>query len=375
MSNSLSTIEGLVKDASLMISDKFVLGNLVNRSLEDDVSSPGRGGKVTVSVPEALTGELWDGSGSISTEDLSQTERDLEVLDTAAVSVELTGNQMKYVMAGETQKIVEQVIRPAVSGVVKQAESLIARRTIGGFARNFVGTANNELSAFSDIIAADKEYFTNSKTDDMKYAVLTPSSFAGMANLNEFKSMDFGENRPANLRRGIISPAVNSEFYRSPYLGTFGAGDTGGTLKVKGSGQSGSELVVDGFTNATGTVYEGFKFTLGGVTYTTISNATISSNEATLTLDKDLDSTPADNADVTEVNYKENVVFNPLGIAAAFLPGAYGENVTSFSFNGFGISIITGDTSTSDLSNTWTFAMDVAARVVQPDYGLVVNGA
>lgn len=379
MANSFSTIEALAKDASLMISDKFFIGNRVNRSQEDNISSPGKGGKVTVSIPQAATGQLWNGSGSLSTEDLTQNEKDLEVKYTAAVSVKLTGAQTKYVLGGEQEPLLREVVEPAVSGVVNQAEGFLSRMAVGGYARNLVGTAGNEISTFSDLVAADKAYFQNTKSDATKVGVVTPASYANIANLKEFKSSDYGEDRPAALKRALIADAVNTGFIRSPYLGSFNSGDTGGTLQVKGGSQSGTSVVVDGFTNSSGTVNEGTRITISGVsgTYTVTADTTISSSTATLPLDKALDSSPSDNAGVSVVTYKENVIYNPMSLGAAFLPGAtsYSDNVGSYSYNGFGISIIAGDTSTSDLSNTWTFAMDIAARVLQPKMGLVLNGS
>lgn len=71
-----------------------------------------------------------------------------------------------------------------------------------------------------------------------------------------------------------------------------------GTTLVNGAAQSGTTLIVDGFTVQPQT---GDKFTIDSVTGTyTISSATaLSGDESTLTLEETLDSSPADNAAVT----------------------------------------------------------------------------
>lgn len=82
---------------------------------------------------------------------------------------------------------------------------------------------------------------------------------------------------------------------------TFDAGDISGTVLVKGASQTGTSLIVDCFTAATGTVKAGTKIRITGQprTYTIDTDATILGNQATLVISPALEFSPADNAPVS----------------------------------------------------------------------------
>jgi len=74
-----------------------------------------------------------------------------------------------------------------------------------------------------------------------------------------------------------------------------------GTILVDGGGQTGVDLDIDGFTNATGYVRQGTTLTISGVTgtYTVEEEAAIVGSAASLTITPTLASTPSDGAAVT----------------------------------------------------------------------------
>jgi hypothetical protein len=81
-----------------------------------------------------------------------------------------------------------------------------------------------------------------------------------------------------------------------------------GTIKVKGGSQTGTTLIIDGFTNGFGYVRKGTTLTINAVTgtYTVTTQASIIGSEATITISPALDSSPADDAAVTLAHPADN---------------------------------------------------------------------
>jgi len=74
-----------------------------------------------------------------------------------------------------------------------------------------------------------------------------------------------------------------------------------GTILVSGGSQTGTELVIDGFTNYRGKVRKGTTFTISGdgTTYTVTAQAEIDANASTVTITPTLSAAPSDNTAVT----------------------------------------------------------------------------
>jgi hypothetical protein len=371
MANNFETRTELARRAGLMIQDEFMIGQLTNRSMENQFS-PGAGNSIKISIPTASTGELWNKSGSIgASQELTETEHTLTISYACVDKKILTQAQRKY----DIEEMTEQVIRPMVAGVINQAETYTKNLIARGFGRYLTGTAGTEISTHAHILEGVKEYHTNAKMQADKVMLMTLPSYYALRGLNIFNSLEYGQDRPLSLADGLIGRAERTNYFGSPFCGTFSQGNIAGTVLVDGGSQTGTTLHIDGLTAATGTIYAGTRFTLNGVVYTIIEDATIANYECDVILNKDFGTPSSEDAITFQTAYKENILYNPEAVAAAFLPAAPDDsNTSTFFVNGFGISLTESDTSTSNLSKELVLAMDIAVRVIQPKMGCIVQG-
>lgn len=104
--------------------------------------------------------------------------------------------------------------------------------------------------------------------------------------------------------------------------------DGAGTPLVAGTGQSGNQLVIDGWTSGTYAFLAGDFFEVNGELKMCVADATISAGSATVDFVPELRSSPADNAAVT--------ISNPKGIFRLTSPETTWSNrsprISSFSF-------------------------------------------
>lgn len=372
MANTFVTPSDVIYDANLVLADQLILGNLVNRSIEERFAKK-VGDTVSVRVPPTLAGSELANGGNTSATDITQTAVEVVMQKHFYVRVDLTSEELTW----KLDDFNEQVMIPAVNGLIDKIETYGMEHVSGGFARYLTGTAGNNPSTHAHILAAEQQIFDNKGNRGQLIGLITGTAHSSFSQLSVFTSKDFGDDRPDGLANNSLGRLSNVDFFRTPYAGDFTRGDIAGTVLVDGASQTGSTLHVDDFTAADGTVYEGTRFTVAGISqvFTVTADTTIATNEATLPIYPVLPSSPADDAAVTFATaHKENIVYNPSGVAGAILPGAImGPNVAAGHAKGVGLRI-TADVSTTTLNGTWVFDLYCGFRVVRPQFGAVMQG-
>jgi hypothetical protein len=373
MSNTFITPSQVIRDANLVLKDDLIIGNLVNRNIENTFATK-VGSTIKVKVPPTMSASEF--SSSTSAANVTETSTDVTLEKHFYVRVDLTSDEL-------TQSLDDfntVVTLPAVRGLTASIESYFMQRILGGFNRYLVGTSGNEPSTHAHILAAEKKIFDNKGDTNNLVGLIDSTAHASFAGLNIFTSSDYGVDRPAGLQTASLGKLAGANWFRSPNATSLTQTDVVGTILVKGGSQTGTTLITDGYTGATGTVPEGVRFTVAGVsgTYTVTKDATIAlsgTNTATLTITPALASAPADDAALTIATAaKACVLYNPMAVAAAIIPGAIvGPNVAAASINGLGLRIIS-DVSVSTLAGTWVFDLYAGCRVVRPEYGAVMQG-
>lgn len=370
MSNTFVTPSAVVRDAALYLNDQMVIGNLVNRNVEQTFATK-VGSSVSVKgVPSLGTADEF--SSTTSATDVTETSTTVTLQKHFYKRVDLTSDNSTL----EVDDFNQQITLPAIRSLIRGIEAYFSQNIIGGFNRNIVGTAGNSPSTHAHILAAEKKVFDNRGDNSQLVGLITSTSHASFAALNVFTSQDYGTERPAGLRSNSLGMMSGINWFRSPNL-TFTRGDIDGTVVMDGTVASGTTIHVDGFTDASGTVYEGTRFVIAGdaTVYTVTANATIASNECDLLITPTL-ATQADDGDALtfQTAPSPNVVYNPMGVAAAILPGAIvGPQCAVANVNGLGVRIIS-DVSTSTLAGTWVFDCYAGCRVVMNEFGSVMNG-
>lgn len=370
MPNTFVTPSAVVRDAALYLNDQLVIGNLVNRNVEQTFATK-VGSSVTVKGPANL-GTADEFVSSTSATNVTET----------GVAVTLQKHFYKRVDLSSDESTLSvddfnvQIMMPAVRSLVRGIEGYFAQKIVGGFNRNVVGTPGASPSTHAHILAAEKKIFDNRGDNSQLVGLITSTAHASLAALNIFSSQDYGAERPDGLRSNSLGMLSGVNWFRSPNM-SYTRGDIAGTVVVDGTVASGTTLHVDGFSSATGTVYEGTRFVIDGdaTVYTVTADATIANNECDLIITPTLAAQATNEAAITfQSAPSANVVYNPMGVAAAVLPGAVvGPQTAVANVGGLGIRIIS-DISTSTLAGTWVFDCYAGCRVVMNEFGAVMQG-
>lgn len=371
MSNTFLTPSAVVRDAALFLNDSLIIGNLVNRNVEQTFATKVGSTVKVKSVPNMGSADEFVSTTSASK--VTETGVDVTLQKHFYKRVDLTTNELTLSVDDFSQ----QVAIPSVRSLIRSIEGYLAQKIIGGFARNTVGTAGTSPSTHAHILAAEKKIFDNRGDTSTLVGLITSTAHASLAALNIFTSQDYGTERPAGLRSNSLGMLSGVNWFRSPNL-AYSRGDIAGTVIVSATTASGTSLPVAALSAATGTVYEGTRFVIAGdaTVYTVTADATIASNATTLSITPTLAASAAQNAVLTfQSAPSANVVYNPAGISAAIIPpAAVGPLSSVANVNGLGIRIVSSDISTSTLAASWVFDVLVGARVTMSEMGAVLQG-
>lgn len=374
MSNTFVTPSAVVRDAALVLNDQLLVANLVNRNVEQTFATK-VGSSVKVKGPANL-GTADEFVSSTSATAVTEGGTDVVLQKHFYKRVDLTSDES----ALQVDDFTSQIVVPAVKALVRGVEGYFIQKIIGGFSRNTVGTAGNQPSTHAHILAADKKIFDNRGDTSQLVGLITSTAHSSLSQLNIFTSAEYGAERPAGLRSNSLGMLSGINWFRSPNM-AFTRGYLTGTIVVKDTvAATGTSITVDGFSDATGggvPIYEGTRFVIAGdaTVYTVTEDAAIAGSEATLKIYPALAAQATAEAGITfQTAPSANVVYNPMGVAAAILPGPVTNAQTAVAnVAGLGIRIMS-NASTSTLATTWVFDLYCGARVVMPDFGAVMQG-
>jgi len=371
MSNTFITPSAVVRDAALYLNDSMLLGNLVNRNVEQTFATKVGSTVKVKGVPSFGTADEFISSTSAT--NVVEGATDVTIEKHFYKRVDITSDEALLSVDDFNQ----QVTLPAVRALIRGVDSYFLQKIVGGFARNIVGTAGSSPSTHAHILAAEKKIFDNRGDNSQLIGVISSTAHASFSALNVFTSQDYGAERPAGLRSNSLGMMSGINWFRTPNAGSLAHGDIAGTVLVDGTVATGTTLHVDGFDSATGVVNEGARFVIAGdaTVYTVTAKATIANSECDLIITPTLAAQATNEAAITfQTAPTTNVVYNPMGVAGAILPGpVMGPQTAVASVNGLGMRIIS-DISTSTLAGTWVFDLYAGCKVTMNEFGAVLQG-
>jgi hypothetical protein len=379
MGNTFVTPEMVARDAAITLDDRLIVGNLVARDKEGLFTAGKIGDSVKVTVPPAVT-EASEFTGSTSAGDLTETEIDLTLEKHFYKRIDLTTKQKSLELSDFTRL----VSVPAMQGIALSIDKFFLRN-MQVFRRNLTGTVGNRPSTAAHVAAANKTLNDLFVISSGRVALVDTTVEASLTQLNNWSSQDYGADGPSALREGFLARRWGFDFVRDANLGAFSrsaaANDIAGTVVTKDDADAlaigDTQIVVDGITSATGTIYAGTAFTLAGdaTRYVVRKDAAIVGNTATLTITPGLVADPGDGAVLTfEAAGYSNLVYLPNAVAGAIVaptPLAVGSSVASFR----GITVrVSMDSSITSLSDSIVYDVYVGCRVIEPNGGALFCG-
>ncbi|MEN6535163.1 MAG: P22 phage major capsid protein family protein [Bryobacteraceae bacterium] len=376
MSNTFITPEMVARDAAITMSNRLIVGNLVNRDKEAVFTGSKVGDTIKVTVPPTVT-DASEFTGSTSAADVTEKEIDLALEKHFYKRVDLTSKQKSLELSDFTRLVVV----PAVMGLQESADKFILRN-MQVFRKNLTGTVGNRPSTMAHIAAATKTLNDLKVMKSGRVALIDSTVEQALIQLSQFTSQDYGADAPSGLREAVLGRRYGFDFVTDVNLGAFtrsaAANDIAGTVVTNGTPAIGAtEINIDGITSTTGTIYAGTVFTLAGDTtrYVIRKDAAVAGNAATLTIAPALVAAPGDGAALTfEAAGYSNLVYHPNAVSAAIVaPQPLNVNSSVQGYNGVSVRV-SMDSSIVTLSDSIVFDIFVGCRVIEPDGGALFCG-
>lgn len=373
MSNTFVTPTMVARDASIVLSNLLVTGNLMTRDKEAQFKGNKVGDTMKVTVPPVL-GDPNEFAGSTSATSIVESEIDLTLEKHFYHRVDLTTKQKTLELHDFTRLVTIPVMRSFAQGIDKYFTNQMQV-----FRHQLAGSVANRPSTAAHMAAANKKLNDAMIPKSGRVMLVDTTVEESLIQLAQFTSQDYGTDGPAALRAATLGDRYGFRFVVDPLLGAFARGDIAGTVLTDGAHSAGAtEYKIKDLTEATGTIKAGTVFTVAGTTtrYVVRKDATIASNKATLNIYPALTANEADNDALTfEAAGYMNVAFHPNAITGAIVAPEplWGGNSIVQAYNGVGVRV-SQDSSLTTLADSIVFDCYIGARVIQPNGGCLVAG-
>jgi hypothetical protein len=345
----------------MVLRNNAVMPNLVHRDYSSEFVA-GVGDTITIRKPAKF--EAKEFSGSISVQDATESGVPVVMDKHLDVSFSVTSKQLSM----DIKDFSEQLLVPAMQAFNDKIDKYL----IGLQAQvaNRVSHSSG-LIAPADIIAA-REMLTESATPlTNRRLVIGAKAEANLLNSEQFISAEkVGDNGTA-LREASLGRKYGFDIYTDQNIKNTNGGSITftGTLAVDGA-VSGSKSVTIDATTLTGTMKAGDVLLIGGEAYIVSANATASSNEISVTVDRNL--TCDDNTAVTYFGaYVPSIAFHKNAMALVTRPLALpkgAKDAAIVNYDGFGLRVVYG----YDMnSKTDTISIDMLCGVKLLDQDLI----
>lgn len=376
MSHTFELNSEVVRDAAIVLADNLTAANLVQRQVAENKFAEKIGKSVKVKrVPDLGAANNFDGTADTSETDVTEEYVTLTIEKHFYQKIPLTSDEKSFSL----DDFMTQIANPCALSLAESIDSYMLGEMAKGFAPNLVGTAGNSPSTIAHILAGRKKIKDNRGTYKNVACIINTTSENAFLQLAQFTNADYGEDRPVGLREASLGRMHGASFFASQNVVAHTRGDIAGTVLVDGADQTGTSIVVDGFTAATGTVYRGTRLTFAGdsTVYTVAADATIASNSATLVLTSSKATAAADDAAVTfQAAMQSNLLYNVNAVYGAIIAPKPFENGASAVAAFDGLSVRSSFFS-DHLRMKDYYLLDVycACNVVHPSSGAVIEGS
>lgn len=366
--NVFITPLAVARDAAIALANRLVVGNLIARKTEQEFAKK-VGSSVTVTVPPIPT-EAREFDGETHAEAVEEREVKVDIEKHFYKRVNLTTAERTFKLSDFTRLITI----PHMTGISMSVDKYLLDTMRRGFAPNVANNPVTRPSSYDHVLLAGKALDDQYMPMIGRVGVVDTQTRVNLLKLAEFKSRDYvdvpggGQTNLGNLH-GI-------DWYMDASAGSSDRGDIGGTVTASGT-ENGTVVQLAAFTQAAGVIRKGTSFTIAGDTtrYTTLLDAVIDSNAATVVVTPALAAT-ASSAEVTfEAEGYQNLVYHPNAVAGAIVAPEplMGGNSAIATYHGVSVRV-SFDSSITTLNSGVVYDVYVGANVVQPEAGVVFGG-
>jgi hypothetical protein len=356
MSNTLITPSVIAKEALMQVENNCVMSDCVHRTYKKEFVKVGQ--SVSIRKPvKFISGTGADITSNV--QDVSEDSTSVTIDTQRHVAWKFNSSELTLTI----EEYSERYIKPAAIELANKID--MAGCALYKDVALAAGTAGTTPSSFMDMGYAGQYLDENAVPSDNRKLIINPAASWKMA--DAFKNF-YSHDVSKKARRGVLADIADFDIRKDQNIAYHTAGDTAGTVLVKGASQTGSTLTIDGLTAATGTIKKGDVFTLAGVyhvnpvsrestgklqQFTVTADATAVSNEVEVSISPSIvtsgayqtvTAAPADNAAVTFVaSHSANLAFHKNAFALVTVPLVLPDSVNfkhRITHNGISLRVI-----------------------------------
>lgn len=409
--NSVLTPSVIAKEALMLLDNNLVLGGLVHRGYEEEVTRQvngyKKGGQVTIRRPAKYT---WRAGATAAPQD--STEKSF----TVAVNTQ-GGVDLQFSSADMTLKISdfsERFLKSAMITVANQIDSDIARLYKSVW--NWVGTPGQTVANFAAFGKAPQRLTEMAVPAGERIGVLSPADKWGL--LGNFTGLFVSDVAKPAIERAKLPPVGDVDIYETQAVKTHVVGTKAGsptigaaaqnTTYAASGGTNSQSLVTKGWTASSAVLKQGDVFTVAGVFAVNpvskdvmpylqqfvvnadvvadgTGNATLNISPAIITSGayQTVSDAPAANAVITvlgsaSTGYPQNLVFHKNAFALVMVPMEVPAGVPSGlvgreTYKGISVRLIPYYDGTNDIDN-WRLDVLYTVAAVYPDLACRLSG-
>lgn len=355
--NTFLTMQEIADRAALRLTEKFAMPGLVYSEPTLDGMYGNKGLVVQVRKPATFTAVAF--SSTISAEAITESSVNVTLDKIADVSVAITSKEMTC----NIDDFQYQVIDGAMVAIAKQIQDNL----LGLYTEvySFSGTSGTAASALANIANAAQKLDEQYVPDDMRNAVWSPASVAGLRQVAGIVNA-LNSGTTETLRKGTIGTVYGIDNYGIQTVPTHTAGGYTALADVKIASTAGTKAAVltstAGSSSAALVVGDLIQITGGSQHVVTAASGNASSGVVTIAIEPAMPTTHTATAitfpDVTYRSHKANLVFHRNWAALVskpmFLPAD--KDSAYATWNGMTVRVVRGyDMSTK----TDTISFDV----------------
>lgn len=409
--NTVLTPGVIAKEALMLLDNNLVLGNLVHRGYEEEmtreVNGYKKGGQVTIRKPAKYT---WRSGNVAAPQDSTEKSLTLTVGTQGGVDLQFSSSDMTL----KISDFAERFLKSAMITVANQIDGDIARlyKTVW----NWVGTPGTTITSFAGFGKGPQRLTEMAVPAGERTAILSPADKWGL--LGGFSGLFVSDVAKPAIERAKLPPVGDVEIYETQTVKTHTVGAKAGTPQVNGANQSttyaasggtnAQSLVTNGWTANSAILNQGDVFTIANVyAVNPVSkdvmpylqqfvvnqavsadgsgNATVNISPAIITSGayQTVSAVPAAAAAITVngaagAGYPQNLVFHKNAFALVMVPmevpaGVPQGLVGRETYKGISVRLVPYYDGTNDISN-WRLDVLYTVQAIYPDLATRLSG-
>lgn len=335
-SNSLLTPSLITKETLVILVNNLVFAAKVNRQFENQFAKIGS--SITVRKPNKFT--VTSGPG-LQIQNITEPSTSITISNQKHVDFQFSMQELTLTV----EEFAERYLKPAAERLANQIDQDLS--ALYSQVHNEVGTPGTVPNNYSFLAAVGQRMDEGAVPQDGRVLVLGPAAYWSM---NQALSVLYVNSVAEPALKGFLARIANFEIYLDQNVQTQTVGSYGGTPVVNGSGQTGGNLVTNGWTaSVTGLLNAGDVITMAGVNAVNPQSQLSTGQLANFVVTSNVNSDASGNATIpiypaiTTTGAFQTVTASPANLASITVKGSastsYQQNI-AFTRDCFGLVVV-----------------------------------